>query len=253
MSLARLASVLLFDHFIKFMDDYNEALQKDGFCIVQAPSIHAHLNNLLDEFEYHFMSRFGSDPISNRNLIKRFCDSVFVDQLFIHPDLIYLLKSFGLAYPLFCGPAVSHYTDNDLTGNSYGLPWHQDFPSMSSSSNALIVWTSLTPCSSDTHGLEVAVGHHSSGLLSGSQTDSGYILSKQFFSNTLVLNTNPGDLVVFSPFLPHRTFVNLNSATYKLSLSRRYDDLTCPNWPNHQYANAYRTSVDRELFRCHIN
>ncbi len=154
----------------------------------------------------------------------------------------------GCRSPVFCGPVVSHYTHTDLTGNSYGLPWHQDYPSMASSSNSVIVWISVNDCSLQTHSIEVAPGQHTKGVLPGVQRDNGYILNDQVFANSQVLKIFVGDVLLFSPYLPHRTFMNPVSSEYKLSFSRRFDDLDCPFWPARRFANAYNICVDRNLY-----
>ena len=119
---------------------------------------------------------------------------------------------------------------------------------MASSSNAVIVWISVNVCSAKTHSIEVAPRNHSKGLLLGEQKDNGYVLTDQTFADSRVLDIEAGDVLVFSPFLPHRTFVNPSSTDYKLSFSRRFDDLQCPHWPEQKFANAYGVSVDRTLY-----
>jgi hypothetical protein len=112
----------------------------------------------------------------------------------------------------------------------------------------MIVWISVDDCSIETHTLEVAVGLHAKGLLPGEQKYNGYILNDQNPINTRVLRIKAGDVVFISPFLPHRTFINPLSIKYKLSFSRRFDDLDCPKWAEKKFNNAYVTSVDRNLF-----
>ena len=119
---------------------------------------------------------------------------------------------------------------------------------MASSANAAIVWVSVSDCSTQTHSIEVAPRGHAQGLLPGEQKENGYVLTAQAFNGSRVLNIQGGDVLLFSPFLPHRTFVNSASTSYKLSFSRRFDDLECPHWPERKFANAYCVSVDRTLY-----
>ena len=111
------------------------------------------------------------------------------------------------------------------------------------------MWVSVNACSAQTHSIEVVPRPYAAGLLPGEQRDNGYILNEQGFPNSMVLNIAPGDVLVFSPYLPHRTFVNPLSTSYKLSFSRRFDDLQCPDWPERKFANAYGVSVDRALYQ----
>ena len=38
------------------------------------------------------------------------------------------------------------------------------------------------------------------------------------------------------------------SNAYKLSFSRRFDDLECPHWPEQKFANAYGVCIDRTMY-----
>lgn len=153
--------------------------------------------------------------------------------------------------PVYCGPAVTHYTSNNSIGNSFGLGWHQDYPSMASSKRSVILWTSLTASSSSTHGMEVIPGSHKEGLLKGSQTEQGYYLdltAKQQES-AKVLELENGGICIFSSFLAHRTFVNSEFKQEKISFSQRFDDIGDQNWAAMGYPNAYKITVDRELYK----
>lgn len=230
------------------MSGLQEDFQREGYVIAQSVALRERVARLKASFETLFHRRFSDDAGANRNLIKRFADSIDLASLFTAPELLGLLKALGVVSPVYCGPIVSHYTHSDLTGNSYGLPWHQDYPSMASSSRAVIAWISVDDCSSATHSIEVAPGRHVQGLLNGEQRDSGYFLADQEFVQSRVLDLQAGDILLFSPYLPHRTFVNPASTTHKLSFSRRFDDLECPEWPSRKFANAYGISVDRTLY-----
>jgi hypothetical protein len=219
-----------------------------GFVVAKSNLIRARVADIKATFESTYQSRWDNCYASNRNLIKRFADSIELASLFACSDLVEMVRALGMVAPVYCGPVVSHYTHRDLTGNSYGLPWHQDYPSMASSSNALIAWISVNDCNPSTHSIQVAPGHHAQGLLAGEQRDNGYVLVEQEFEQSRVLDIKAGDVLLFSPYLPHRTFVNPASCDYKLSFSRRFDDLECPAWPARQFANAYGVSVDRTLY-----
>ena len=221
----------------------------EGYCIFREAGVMRAVQALKSRFEQDFAGRFNADAEHNRNLIKRFGDGMDVARLFASTELQRLATDVGIKDPVFCGPVVTHYTSHDLTGNSYGLPFHQDWPSMASSANSAIFWLSLSPSGPDTHGLEVVPGGHRDGLLDGTQQANGYVLDRQIFDTSLVLRAEVGEIVVMSPFLPHRTFVNPSFIGWKLSLSRRVDDLQCPSWLERKFSNAYGTSVDRDLYR----
>ncbi len=229
--------------------DLARAFAEDGYVVLRPDALVAATAALRERFEERFLERFGTDPQANRNLIKRFGDGLDVARVFASPELEAAARELGLLDPVFCGPVVTHYTSHDHTGSSYGLPFHQDWPSMASSDRGAIFWLTLTESGPDSHGLEVVPGAHATGLLAGRQEAHGYVLDHQDFADSKILEAQPGNIVVMSPFLPHRTFVNPAFRGWKLSLSRRMDDLACPVWPDRGFANAYGTSVDRDLFR----
>lgn len=230
------------------MDKLQQDFQRQGYVVAESAALRERVVALKSSYESDFKWRFGDDPVTNRNLIKRFADSIELAALFTSPELVELVRVLGIAAPVYCGPIVSHYTHHDTTGNSYGLPWHQDHPSMASSSNALIAWFSVNDCSVETHSVQVAPGLHTQGVLEGEQTEKGYILADQEFAEQVVLDIKAGDVLLFSPYLPHRTYVNSASVAYKLSFSRRFDDLACPEWAVKKFVNAYQTQVDRMLY-----
>lgn len=231
------------------MSDIQTRFVRDGYVIERQDDIRSKVSEINSIFGLKYCSRFSLDYEANRNLIKRFADSIELADLFATKQLIELVRHLGCATPVYCGPVVSHYTHTDVTGNSYGLPWHQDFPSMASSSRSVIVWISVNDCSLQTHSIEVVPGRHVNGLLQGSQRDNGYVLTQQVFENSCVLEIDAGDILIFSPYLPHRTFVNPSSADYKLSFSRRFDDLDDTEWSRNKFANAYGTVVNRNLYK----
>jgi hypothetical protein len=221
---------------------------RDGYCVVSEPTLARAIQALRHTFEDRFLSRFNDDAAHNRNLIKRFGDTLDVTRFMSSPHLEAIVRDIGVQEPVFCGPVVTHYTSHDLTGQSYGLPFHQDWPSMGSSDNGLIIWFNLTDSGPATHGIEVAPGFHRNGILDGENHPNGYILKQQSFPGSVVPAVAAGGMVFMSALLPHQTYVNPAFTGWKLSLSRRFDDLRCPAWPTRRFANAYGTVVNRELF-----
>lgn len=220
----------------------------NGYTIIRHDALVQQASELRRLFLSQFHSRFGDQTARNRSLIKRFGASLEVASFSIHPAIRDCASIAGIKEPVFCGPVVTHYTSSDLTGNAYGLPYHQGWPSMSSSVNSVVVWVSLRDANEGTHSVIVAPGRHKEGLLPGQQSDSGYVLSQDRFEGEVVLEIKAGELLVMSAFLPHKTHVHPTNSEWKLSLSRRLDDLACPSWARRDYRNAYQTRVDRSLY-----
>lgn len=225
-----------------------EKYKQDGYVIISNDDVKKKVEHLRSLFVDTFESKFNDDPSQNRNLIKRFSDTLDISRLFSDPVVEKIVKEIGVESPVFCGPVVTHYTSNNKTGNSYGLPFHQDWPSMAGSDNSGILWISLNDCSIDTHSLEIIPQSHIIGLHKGTQVENGYVMENQNFDNTKILDIKGGDILFMSSYLIHKTHVNKDYSGWKLSISRRYDDLNCQDWPERKYANAYQNAVDRDLY-----
>lgn len=205
---------------------------------------------LRDRFLSSYVSRFKTDPARNRNIIKLFAEDIDVKRFFCGLELNETLRNYlEMKEPVQTGPIVTHYTANDLTGGNYGLPYHQDWPSMGTSSKGVIAWTPVTDATLDKPGLSILPGSHLTGLLPGEQTDIGYVLTEQNFDNVLDIEVYAGQVLLMSPYLVHKTRLATSEGEWKISLSCRFDDLSCPEWDQRDYISAYRTVVNRSAYK----
>jgi hypothetical protein len=224
-------------------------LNKIGFLIVKNQTIVSQVEKANKIFKNQFKKKFSNNPVINREIVKRFADHPFISSIYTSKTMMKILKDIGLKIPVKCGPLVTHYTSNNKTGNSYGLPYHQDYPSMASSKCSVILWLNLVDSNKETHGIEMLPKQHLNGLLEGKQTKIGYILKKKYYKlKSIIPSIKAGDLLIMSSFLPHKTFVNQNFKGWKVSLSQRYDDLADKDWRVRSYKNAYKVTVDRDLY-----
>ena len=223
---------------------------KYGYAVVETFTGREQMKVLRDKFLSRYFSRFQSDPIRNRNIIKLFAEDIEVKRFFCMPYFDQIMNSYlFMLEPVQTGPIVTHYTANDFTGGNYGLPYHQDWPSMGTSTKGVIVWTSITESKSDSPGLSILPGSHLNGLQPGEQTTKGYVLDKQDFKSALDIEVNSGEILLMSPFLVHKTRMATEDGKWKLSLSCRFDDLSCPIWNKRNFVSAYRTIVDRDTYK----
>jgi ectoine hydroxylase-related dioxygenase (phytanoyl-CoA dioxygenase family) len=119
---------------------------------------------------------------------------------------------------------------------------------MASSLNSIVAWVNIFPIQNEQHTLEIVPRSHTNGLHRGRQSEQGYILDQQIFEESIRLVVPTGSLLLFSPWLVHRTFVSPTSNKTKLAVSRRFDDLACSSWKKRGMQNAYQTTVDRNLY-----
>lgn len=221
---------------------------ESGFLIVSAAEAQAQIRKIQTRFETRFLTRFNDNPVRNRNIIKLLTEDIDLKRFFCSAELVGALHEYlDLAEPVQTGPIVSHYTASNATGNNYGLPYHQDWPSMGTSSKAVIAWTSISNLGKDGPGLRIVPGSHLKGLWPGTQTDSGYVLDQQELDGYLDVEIEAGDILFMSPYLVHRTRTS-NSPSWKLSLSCRFDDFACETWASRNFVSAYRTQVDRQVY-----
>lgn len=227
-------------------------MSKDGYIILSLPSVTESVQRLSEIFFTDFITKFTDNTLANRNIIKRFADLPETRNLFSSHLLIDVIRNqLGLEYPVFCGPTVTHYTSLDLTGGGYSLPYHQDYPSMASSANSIILWITLTPSSPSSHGIELLPGSHRHHVLPGNQTERGFVTTQEVNEGfeSFIPNVNVGEVLAMSPFLVHRTYLNPEFQGRKLSISQRFDDFKNKEWAEKGYNNAYQVTVDRELYR----
>jgi len=225
-----------------------ESFDSNGYVIIHNSQLSLQIFKLKKYFEYEILSRFTNVVVNDRNLIKRMADNIQLIHLYSNQYMIDIYGKLGIELPIFSGPCVTHYTSNNIIGQSFGLPYHQDFPSMASSVNSIIIWFNLFNSNPDTHSIEVVPGSHKFGLQEGQHTANGFVSTKKYFSNSKILTLECGDILIMSTFLLHRTYVNKSCQMDKMSISRRIDDLNCKSWKKNNFANAYYTSVDRKLF-----
>lgn len=230
------------------MDIVAGDLAQLGYVVLTSDSLQGRMHAVRTKFEQRFRARFTPDASRNRNIIKLLAEDIEVKRFFCSDELIGCLKAHvGIVEPVQTGPIVTHYTAADFTGNNYGLPYHQDWPSMGTSARGIIAWTSIGNVGRDGPGLRIVPGSQLRGLWAGTQTDSGYVLDDQEIAGALDIEVEAGQIVLMSPFLVHRTRTSENPG-WKLSLSCRFDDFACDSWDRRNFVSAYRTTVDRSVY-----
>ena len=231
---------------MKVTEEFEEQLKLDGFIVIKDKSITDQLKNLSKIFYEDFYDT-GTSPERARKKL-----SVFANSLDVRKFLILLMEKldFKTIYPVFSGPCVTHYTSNNDIGKAFGLGWHQDWPSMASSLSSYVVWSTLTPASVNTHGLELIPRSHTSGIFPGKASDHGWIVKSDDIDETaaIVPELPDGGVIIFSSFLLHRTHINDKYIGEKMAFSQRLDNFDDEAWERNNYQSAYKTRVDRDLF-----
>lgn len=152
------------------------------------------------------------------------------------------VNALGLAQPVISTRPVVHIISDDLVvPNGYHrTPAHQDWRSVQGSLDALVVWVPFVPVEPGQNALEVVRGSHRKGLLPtvphafGNAVAPGVLDDGDFVPLTVA----PGDLVVFSMLLVHRTGEGAAPGV-RWAASFRYNNLDEPSFIERDFPNPY--------------
>ncbi len=163
--------------------------------------------------------------------------------------ILHLIRSLGIDRPVISTRPVVHIVSDDLKvpGGYHRTPPHQDWRSVQGSLDGLVVWLPLVPVEAQNNALEVVPGSHRLGLLPTVPHPFGTTVTDRRIADDafVPLGAQPGDAVVFSMFLVHRT----GSATrpgVRWAVSFRYNNLDEPSFVARDFPNPfiYRSRED---------
>lgn len=222
-------------------------LNQFGYVVIDAGVKHEELSQL---FTDRYLTKFTADAEKNRNLLKIFANDISLRTVILSEQVLLFLQHLQ-SYPVMTGPVVTHWTSTDHTGGHYALPYHQDWPSMGTSSKSVICWITLHDVDDSTHGISVIPGSHKYGVAKGAQTENGYLVEVPDERSGVRLHVRAGQALFMSAWLIHKTHLHPGCADtdYKLSLSLRFDDLEDDFWSRRGFVSAYQTTVDRSIWK----
>ena len=153
-----------------------------------------------------------------------------------------LLGRLGIEHPVISTRPVMHIVAEDLRvpGGYHRTPPHQDWRSVQGSLDAVVVWLPLVDAGAESAPLEIIPGSHRHGLYPaeadpfGNRVADGAVDETEFRP----LVAAPGDAVIFSMFLVHRTGARQLSGV-RWSASFRYNNLDEPSFAARDFPNPY--------------
>jgi ectoine hydroxylase-related dioxygenase (phytanoyl-CoA dioxygenase family) len=247
--------------------------ERNGYAIFKSVFATTEINNALEsllfcfnsQLEYLELQKMPSLYDAMKKLhsedVRRFKDissnlwrNIDIYNMLHHTKIQEILKfEFGYQKISVAGGQVVHFQSKELTipGGYFGLPAHQDFPSVNGSLDGVIVWIPFLENTNNEFPLQVIPGSHKNGVYA--TIDSGNkpweIRPELYLDNEFVsINCELGDVVVMSTFTVHRSGQEGGDGL-KLACSSRFDNLGDPSFVQNSLPSAYLRSVDREQFK----
>jgi ectoine hydroxylase-related dioxygenase (phytanoyl-CoA dioxygenase family)/predicted O-methyltransferase YrrM len=163
-------------------------------------------------------------------------------QISVDNSLIMQLKNLGLDFPNLCTRPVLFFNNPDLAKEEvyYKTPLHQDWPSMQSSSDSLVVWIPLLDVDAENGSILIYPGSHKYGDLSNS-VEGGFAKIDGFDSSRfseIQPELKVGDIAIFSTFLVHKSGDILDDSI-RWSCHFRYTNMLDQDFIDRGFPNPY--------------
>jgi phytanoyl-CoA hydroxylase len=208
-----------FKHF-----SYTDFNSKDGFT-----------NSMIKLFNEHFEIFQNTGKLIQSGLIELY-KTAYDD------NLLNKLKELGLSNPLVCTRPVLFFNHPKLANQPqyYKTPAHQDYPSMLSSLDSVVVWIPLIDVTPENGAVIFYPKTHKLGPLTTSLGTSGFaevdIDNKRYkpFQPSLEI----GDIVIFSTLLVHESGDIFND-DIRWSCHFRYTNLNDDDFINRGFPSPY--------------
>jgi phytanoyl-CoA hydroxylase len=157
------------------------------------------------------------------------------------PNLIHVLHEMGLTNPVFSTRQVCHFLGNglEIPGGYFKTPPHQDWRTTQGSLDSVVVWA-LMHDEGQNYPLEVIPGSHRLGLMPAQDHPFGHeIVPDQLPSSPFEsIDIQPGDALIFSTLLIHRTGER-GRRGFRVASSFRFNNADEPTFLTRNYPNPY--------------
>ena len=173
-----------------------------------------------------------------------------VHRLLICDPILDLARDLGVAFPVIATRPSIHFITEDLTiPNVFqGSPPHQDWRSIQGSLDSIVLWLPTTSVSVMASALEVVPKSHVLGLLNTVEQimTSGVSDLRITEESYVPIPVEPGDIIIFSSFLVHRTS-DQDDGLVRIALSGRFNNALEENYVSHGYPTPYKYSYRSDL------
>jgi len=233
-----------------------QLIEEQGYIILKNFFDKEYIINLREKAENIFQiqfDRFGYSEDFQSNMIRLFNEheSVFINcgkiiqagllelyKLPVEEKLINKIKELGIEFPNLCTRPVLFFNHPQLAKEEvyYKTPPHQDWSSMESSMNSLVVWVPLVDVNKDNGSIIIWPGTHKLGPLPFNTT--GGFAQVIVEGEGLQPELEIGDIAIFSTLLVHASGDILNN-TIRWSCHYRYTDMLEQNYIERDFPNPY--------------
>ena len=233
-----------------------EKLNEDGFIIIKNFFEKSYVEKLRINAENIFkiqFEKFGYEGDFKENLIRLFNEheQVFINsgkiiqtglielyKLSVEDKLINQLKSLGLEFPNLCTRPVLFFNHPKLAKEEfyYKTPPHQDWQSMESSSDSVVLWVPLVDVNNKNGSILIWPKTHKLGALPF--TSVGGFASVEVEGDPIQVELEVGDVVIFSTFLIHSSG-EIYDDSIRWSCHFRYTNMLDTDFINRGFPNPY--------------
>jgi ectoine hydroxylase-related dioxygenase (phytanoyl-CoA dioxygenase family) len=173
-----------------------------------------------------------------------------VHRLLVCDPILNLARELGVQFPVISTRPSIHIMSEELKiPNGYHKsPPHQDWRSMQGSLDSIVLWMPTVPVSVRSHPLEVIPKSHLLGLLDTVEHIMTPTVSDPRVTedNYVAVPVEPGDIIVFSSFLVHRTG-DQDDGQVRIALSCRFNNALEQTYVAHAYPTPYKYTYRTDL------
>lgn len=172
-------------------------------------------------------------------------------QAVLNPKLLSVSKTLGIDLPIFQTQPVFHVMAEQLMikDGYFGVGAHQDWPALQSGLDTFTTWVPLVPVKEGKYTLEIIPKSHLLGFCESQETQNIHEISPEVYKDLpyIKVEMEPGDVLIFSVFLIHRSEMTGNSDSFRMAYSMRYENASNDNFIRRNYPGAQKRVVERAL------
>ena len=238
------------------MQQEKKLFKDKGYIILKNFFDKEYINNLKTQAEEIFKIQFRNLNYSGsfkENMIRLFneqnrtfinCGKIIQSGLLelyklpLEDKLINKIKQLGIKFPNMCTRPVLFFNHPQLAKSEvyYKTPKHQDWTSMESSLNSVVVWVPLVNVNINNGTLEIYPKSHKKGPLPFNI--EGGFASVEYEGEIIQPELEIGDIVIFSTLLVHASGEILDDSI-RWSCHYRYTDMLETDYIDRGFPNPY--------------